>query len=231
MNKIKALFFLVFAFVLNASAQTSQLSTEMNAFYEYCQDVRSSVQAQNIPALEKCINDWDGKTYLKYKGVKMNLTTLKVECIDTLGQADVKGHLQFAPAFVDSLIAYGVRLEHFPNIEKYAKKYAKKYVMVTDNDRGPVFYCAYSHVGIRSGQQVTLSIQACGVCELFLMSENGAKITTSIAMEADHKVLLSKTSDAPCFKWYMERGGYAVTIQNPTNMNIGVIIASNFKGF
>lgn len=224
MNKITALFFLVFAFVLNASAQTSQLCTEMNAFYEYCQDVRNGVQAQNIMALEKCINDWDGKNQLKYNGVEMNLTTLEdVVSIDTLGQTDVKGHLQFAPAFVDSLIAYGVRLEHFPNIEESMKDYA----MVPDNDRGGEYDCAYSHVGIKAGQQVTLSIPGCGDCELFLMSENGAKITASIALEPDNKVLLSKTSDAPCFKWKMEYGRYTVTIQNPTNKNIGVVIASN----
>ena len=224
MKKIETLLLLVFALVLKASAQTPQLSTEMNAFYKYCLDIRKSVQSQSMSALEKCIVDWDGEGMLKYNGVEIELDTHSdVVGVDTFGLTDIKGHLQFSPVFIDSLISYGVRLEHFPKIEESMKDYAP----TPDLVRGGVYDCLFSHVCIKAGKQVSLFFSASGDCELFIISENGAKITASVTLGDMKESFLKETSDAPCFKWNMIEGKYVLSISNPTDKDISVIIATN----
>lgn len=224
MKTILLTFILAFIAHTSITAQEVSFSKEMESFYEYCIEVRNGVQQKDISRLEKCIIDWDGENILKYKNIEMELSTLDdIVSVDTIGKTEIGGHLQFSPAFVDSLVAYGSKLDNFPNIEQCMKDFTDE----TDLVRGGTYDCAFTHIAIKPGKEVILSLAACGECELFVISENGTKIASSIILEDSKKPILKNTSDASRYKWEMKNGRYSLSIKNPSKQNVSVIIASN----
>lgn len=206
-------------FVGISFAQESVLSKKMTTYRDFCLKVREGVEKKDVQILKECIAEWMGKnnTIIFQNDTIQILDYDRFYTIDGSAEADLKGHLQYYPEFVDSLIVYDISL-------------ANNYIERPLSLRGS-YDCKLIHRALTPHSKAVYSSKGSGKRELLVVAENGGTVNLYVSDEKNG----IKVSDAsPTGKaaawvcWNMDRfGSYIITVENTSDKTISFVIASN----
>lgn len=233
MKKITFIILILSALPLGIKAQNEQsssLSPDMEAFKDYCIRVANAAVTCNTDDLSSCIEKWEPAEYdgdgnlTKAEKLIYNNEELEYTAFSDLVDVDVSNeeilgmHFGFLPEAVDNWITNKCEAVELADANML---------------RGDAVNFEYTVRALKPQCKATYSTRSAGDIELFVVAENGGKITLAIhSVEKKNGEITNETTlsdlnggQSAQLAWSMDRNGdIEITVENLTEKEISFIM-------
>ena len=201
--------------LMSVAAWSQELSAEMASYAAICLKARNAVQQRDSSAVGETITLYD-EFFMRHAVANLDITGGESEEL-------LAGHLQFEPAFLDTLLTRGLDLSVMP---------AER---MGSGERGPAtmspsLYCADRVVPAKSKQ--TYRMTGTGHMELCVVAERQQSIFVTARCdggmaEAGSHCARGDDGVAACTWDMTEAGEISITIENPSDEDLSCLIITN----